>query len=76
MIHATPRPPRLDQLGLVEAIDGFRESIIVSVADYPDRPCYAFLGEPFSEPQRRILAPRVIVMYKSLEASDSVTPSR
>ena len=36
MINAAPWPPGLDQLGLVEAIDGFRESIIVSVADYPD----------------------------------------
>ena len=34
-----------------------------SVADYADRRCYSFPGEPFSEPQRRILAPRVIVMY-------------
>ena len=72
VIDATPRPPGLDQLGLVEAIDGFRESIIVSVADYPDRRCYSFPGEPFSEPQRRILAPCVIVMYKSLETIDSV----
>jgi hypothetical protein len=55
VIDAPPRPPWFDQLGLVEAVDGFGESIIVSIANYPDRRLYSFLGEPLSEPQRRIL---------------------
>jgi hypothetical protein len=51
MTDVAPRPRGLDQLGLVQAIDGFGESVIVRVADYPDRWRDPFLSEPRGEPQ-------------------------
>src|SRR5664279_4178033 len=62
VIRIPPRPPRLDQLRLVQPIDRFSERIIMRIANRTDRRINAGLDEPFGEPDGRIQASRVIVM--------------
>jgi hypothetical protein len=44
-LHAPPRPAPADDLGLVEAVDGFGESIVIAVANAAHGGFKAGLGE-------------------------------
>jgi tryptophanyl-tRNA synthetase len=57
-----------DQLGLVVAVDGLGQSVVVGVADGPDRGNSADLGEPFAVADRGELGAGVGVTAQPLEA--------
>ncbi len=52
----------MDQLGLVEAVDGLGERVVIAVADAADRRLDAGLGQAFGVFDRDILAAAVAVV--------------
>ena len=51
-------PPGLawfDQFGLVQAVDGFGECVVIGTADRADRGLDARFGKPLGEPDRGVL---------------------
>jgi len=54
----------MDDLGLVEAIDRFREGIVVTIADAADRRLDACFREPLGILDRDVLAASVAVMHE------------
>src|SRR4029079_10688776 len=54
----------MDDLGLVEAIDRFREGIVVTIADAADRPLDACFPEALGILDRDVLAASVAVMHE------------
>ena len=57
-----PRSAPMDDLGLVEAVDRFGESVVVGVADAADRRLDAGLGQALGVFDRDVLAAPVAVM--------------
>ena len=56
VFETTPGPTSTDHLGLVEADDGFSQSVIVRVASAADGRLNARLGEPLGVTDREVLA--------------------
>ena len=54
----------MDNLGLVEAIDSFREGIVVTIANTADRRLNACFRQALGILDRDVLAPSVAVMHK------------
>lgn len=54
--EAAPWSPPVDDLGLVETVDGFRERVVVAVADTADRRLDPGLGQALGIFDRDILA--------------------
>ena len=54
----------MDDLGLVEAIDSFREGIVVAVADTANRGLNTCFGQALSILDREVLAASVAVMHE------------
>ena len=52
VLETTPGPASTDHLGLVEADDGFSQSVIVGVASAADGRLNARLGEPLDVTRR------------------------
>jgi len=64
LLDRLPRPGAgraADELGLVVAVDGFRQSVVKAVADGADRRGGADLGEPFAVADRGELRAGVAV---------------
>src|SRR5664279_1933094 len=62
VIRIPPRPPRLDQLRLVQPVDVFSARIVMCIADRAALRVNTSLEEALGEPHRRVLAPRIIVV--------------
>jgi hypothetical protein len=60
--EGSPRPPPTDDLGLVEAIDGLGQGVVITVADTADRGLDAGLGEALCVFDRQVLAAAIAVM--------------
>ena len=61
-----PRTPAVDEFGLVQAIDGFGQGVIVAIAPAADRRRNARLGKPFAVADGNILrAPDALLFVKS-----------
>ena len=55
LLDGPPGLARFDQLGLVEAVDGLGQRVVIGAADGADRGLDAGFGEPLGEPDRRVL---------------------
>ena len=55
ILETTPGPASTDHLGLVEADDGFSQSVIVGVASAADGRLNARLGEPLGVTDRDVV---------------------
>jgi hypothetical protein len=55
LFGGAPRPAWADQLGLVQAVDGFREGIVVAVALGADRGHRALVGQPLGVADGQVL---------------------
>src|SRR3982074_630727 len=62
--HGPPRSPSMDNLGLVETIDGFGEGIVVTIANTADRRLNACFRQALGIPDREVLAASVAVMHE------------
>jgi hypothetical protein len=56
--EVSPRSSPMDDLGLVKTIDCFRESVVITVADTPDRRLDARFRQPFGIANGHILRSR------------------
>ena len=63
--EVAPRPPPVDHLGLVEAVDRLGQSVVVTVADAADRRLDAGLGEALGVLDRHVLRPAVAMMNQA-----------
>jgi hypothetical protein len=54
-VDGPPRLARSDQLGLVQAVDGLGQRVVIGAADRSDRGLDTSFGETFGEPDRRVL---------------------
>ena len=71
-----PESLGVDELGLIEAVDGFGESIIVGIANTPHRGLKSSFCQPFGIANRQILATPVTVMDDAIGlAKDVVSAS-
>src|SRR5689334_17504919 len=61
VVGGLPGAARLDQFGLVEAVDRLSEGVIERVAHRSDRGADAGLGQAFPVPQRGVLRPSIAV---------------
>ena len=66
--EVAPRPAPPDHLGLVEAVDGLGEGVVVAVADTADRRLDAGLGEALGVFDRDVLHATVAVMDEAAAA--------
>ena len=57
-----PRSPAVDQLGLVEPVDGFGQGVVVAVATAADRGFDASFCQPFGLPNGNVFDAPVGVM--------------
>ena len=64
ILETTPGPASTDHLGLVEADDGFSQSVIVGVASAADGRLNARLGEPLGVTDRDVLHAAIAVMHQ------------
>ena len=64
--NTTPGPASTDHLGLVEADDGFSQSVIVRVASAADGRLNTRLGEPLSVTDRDVLHAAIAVMHQCI----------
>lgn len=63
-------PPRLawfDQLGLVEAVDGFGQRVVIGAADGTHRGLDARFGQAFGEPDRGVLRSPICMVDNSFQ---------
>jgi hypothetical protein len=60
-----PRPSAMDQLGLVEPIDGFCQSVVIAVAFAADRGLDASFSQPLGVPDADVLRASVAVAYQA-----------
>src|SRR5664279_2538811 len=67
VVRIPPRPPRLDQLRLVQPIDRFSERIVMCIADRADRCINTGLEQALGEPHRRVLAASITVNLDRIE---------
>ena len=58
-LEGLPGAAAVDDLGLVEAVDGLGQGVVVAVADAADRGLDAGLGQAFGVSDREILAAAV-----------------
>ena len=72
LLDGAPGLARSDQLGLVQAVDGFGQRVVIGAADRPDRRLDPGFGEPFGESDRRVLDPLSVWWTTSFR---SMTPS-
>lgn len=71
-LGVAPRPMSMDNLGLVETVDRFRECVVVAVADASDRGLNACFCQPLGIANGYVLNAPVRVMHET--ASMSGTP--
>ncbi len=64
VFETTSGPTSTDHLGLVEADDGFSQSVIVRVASAADGRLNARLGEPLGVTGRDVLHAAIAVMHQ------------
>ena len=62
--EGSPRPPPMDDLGLVEAVDGFGQGVVIAVADTADRRLDAGLGEALRVLDRQLAAADALLIVK------------
>src|SRR6267154_5826500 len=62
--HGPPRSPPMDNLGLVEAIDRFREGIVVTIANTANRGLNTCFRQALGIFDREVLAASVAVMHE------------
>ena len=60
-LQAAPWPAPVDQLGLVEAVDSFGESIVIGISDAADRRLHACFSQALGVFDRDVLAAPVAV---------------
>ena len=60
--EVAPRPPPVDHLGLVEAVDRLGQSVVIAVADAADRGLDPGLGQALGVLDRYVLRPAVAMM--------------
>lgn len=58
-IHRSPGRPAMDQFGLVQAVDGFSQSVIVAIALAADRRLYAGFGQSLGIADGNVLRPAI-----------------
>ncbi|MDT5254956.1 MAG: hypothetical protein QOD10_36 [Mycobacterium sp.] len=58
-LDGPPRLARFDQLGLVQAVNRFRQGVVIGATGRPNRGLYTRLGEAFAEPDRDVLRPSI-----------------
>ena len=63
-LERPPRPTSMDDLGLVETVDGFGESIVLGISDTADRRLDAGLSQALGVFDRDVLAASVAVMHE------------
>lgn len=71
-LEGAPGPAPVNDLGLVEAVDGFSQSIVIGVADTANRRLNASLGQPFGVIDRDVLHAAVRVVDKFAAAVEPV----
>ncbi len=64
-LEGAPRPAPVDDLGLVEPVDGLCQRIVIAVADAADRGLDAGLGQALGVLDRDVLAAAIGVMDKA-----------
>ena len=67
----SPWPASMDHLGLVEAVDGLGQSVVVAVADAADRGFDPGFGEALGILDRHILRPAVAMMNQAATVNRS-----
>ena len=72
-LDGAPGPARFDQLGLVQAVDGLGQRVVIGAADGADRGLDPGFGEPLGEPDRRVLRPAIRMVDNIFESN---RPSR
>ena len=64
----SPGAAPMDDLGLIEVVDGLGQSVVIAVADAADRWFDPGFGEPFGVADREILAAAIGVMDEAAAA--------
>jgi len=63
-VYAFPRPSLMDQFGLVEAVDGLCQCVVVAVTGIANRGFDASFAQPLAVANRQILRAPIAVMNR------------
>src|ERR1700712_6145075 len=63
-LEVSPWPAAMDHLGLVEAVDGFGESIVIGISDAADRRLDACFGQALGVFDGDVLASPVAMVHE------------
>jgi hypothetical protein len=70
-VDAPPGLARSDQLGFIQAVDGFGQGVVIRAANRSDRGLDSGLSETFGEPDRRVLRPSIRMVDNIFKIHDA-----